>query len=115
VVAIEYYVSTCPRQGLERANPAGLFRCVRAGSWLAAHYLEAGKWRQSSTLAHEMTSGLGPLQRIGFDEAMAVLRARGGKPDGIDERAQGADREASGPPTGLPRSPGSVTRPAASS
>jgi hypothetical protein len=96
LVTVEYYVSTCPRQGLSRQNPAGLFRCVRGESWLSAHYLDESHWRLSDTLAHELAAGYGPLERIGFEEAMAVLQSRGGRPDSIDERAaaSGQDRGA---------------------
>jgi hypothetical protein len=91
VAQIEYYLSTCPRVGLTRAAPAGLFRCVRDSAWLSAQYLDAGRWRSAATLVYEITSGLGPLERIGFEEAMALLRSRGGRPDSIDERARAGD------------------------
>jgi hypothetical protein len=111
LVTIEYYVSTCPRQGYSRQNPAGLFRCVWGESWLSAHYLDECHWRLSDTLAHEMAAGYGPLERIGFEEAMAVLASRGGRPDSIDERA-GAGRppgEGGGSGRGAPDSaPGSA-------
>jgi hypothetical protein len=90
VVTIDYYVSTCPRQGLTRARPAGLFRCVQGEKWLSGQYLEGGKWRLSPTLVYELTSGLNPLERVEFDEAMAVLEVMGARPDSIDERARTA-------------------------
>jgi hypothetical protein len=90
LISIEYFVSTCPRVQPERDAPAGLFRRISADSWLSAHYVEDGRWRLSTTLPHELTSGGIRLRRVSSSEAMAALAALGGRPDSFDRRAGAA-------------------------
>jgi hypothetical protein len=91
LISIEYFVSTCPRLQLEGGAPAGLFRRISADSWLSAHFVEDGRWRLSTTLAYELTSGAIALQRVPVQEAMAALAALGGRPDAFDRRAGAAE------------------------
>jgi hypothetical protein len=88
LIDIQYYATTCPRQGYTRASPAGLFRVARGEGWLAAHYLGDGGWRRSALLVHEIMSPVSSLERISLDEAMEVLRRRGARPDSLDDRAR---------------------------
>ena len=88
LIEIEYYASSCPRRGLTRDDPPGLFRVARGERWLAAHYLGEGEWRRSPLLPHEIMSPIGALERISLEEAMTVLRRRGVRPDFLDDRAR---------------------------